>query len=191
MRAWCTDEAEFGTKSLRITRRPKLRVLHENSTPASLQDEVEEDDDEVLLIRGREDVAVLYDIVHSPSYQVPVLYITMLGSSQGAQQSPSEIIELLVPSVYKEQVREVGVLGALSMTEHPITGLPAYFVHPCRTQDAMASLSGKSEYCPAISYLTRWIGVIGSSVDLGVPVALIEVLARSQDVETHRELERS
>jgi len=133
---------------------------------------------------------VVYDIVHSPSYQVPVLYITLSGLGVTSQHSPEDMYKLLVPEAYKEQIRAVGVMGALSMTEHPLTGLPAYFVHPCRTQDAMIAVGDDSNHCSAISYLTRWIGLVGSSVGLYVPIALAEALGRAKDVETYRKLER-
>lgn len=63
----------------------------------------------------------------------------------------------------------MGVMGAMSLTEHPVTGLPAYFVHPCRTQEAMLAVTDGREVSPE-KYLVLWLGVIGSSVSLSLPV---------------------
>lgn len=114
-----------------------------------------------------------YDIVHSPSYQVPVLYLTFPGRGL---PPPDEVYECLVPAAHKEQVQSVGLMGALSMTEHPISGLPAYFVHPCRTQDAMLAVTGGKEVTLE-RYFLLWLGVIGSSVGLSLPVEVARRMA--------------
>ncbi|KAM0721966.1 hypothetical protein Q7P37_002892 [Cladosporium fusiforme] len=127
--------------------------------------------------------AILYDILHSPIYLVPVLYLTFTSLSTKKSlplPSASEIYSLLVPSALKTPMRNVGVMGALSMAEHPVTGMPAFFVHPCRTQEVLGELAGESEgegcsgvggdHRAALEYLLLWFGVIGASVGLNVPV---------------------
>ena len=72
-------------------------------------------------------------------------------------------------------------MGALSMTDHPISGLPVYFVHPCRTAEAMKDvLSGKLAEGRAVKpevYLIMWMGLVGGAVGLNVPVALAEQIS--------------
>lgn len=71
-------------------------------------------------------------------------------------------------------------MGALSMAEHPVSGAPAYFVHPCRTQEVLGALVGDGGeggrrgdgYGTGLEYLMRWFGVIGASVGLSVPVGV-------------------
>ena len=70
------------------------------------------------------------------------------------------------------------MLGALSMTDHPITGLPAYFVHPCRTAEAMRGMLD-GEVKPE-AYLLMWFGLIGGGVGLEVPVELARAMAKSK-----------
>lgn len=85
--------------------------------------------------------------------------------------SPAQVYEYLVPGAFSAQVRDVGVVGAVSMTEHPVTGLPTFFVHPCRTQDAMrdvlTDLKADDE-----KYLVLWLGLVGGAVGLNVPTEL-------------------
>lgn len=151
------------------------------------EDAVEEADPEALQRPPASSIrevspAVIYDIVHSPSYQVPVLYLTFQRLSQRGPPSPEEVYELLVPASHKPQLQAVGVMGALSMAEHPVTGLPAYFVHPCRTQEAMRSVTGERTL-RSWEYIVAWIGLVGPSVGLHVPVELAKALSVQESEE--------
>lgn len=127
-----------------------------------------------------------YDVVYSPAYQVPVLYITFSDAATKksiALPSPDELYRFLVPDGLKSPMRDVGVMGALSMSDHPVTGVPAYFVHPCRTQEALAPFlrdprpDGGAQ--KPLDYLMLWLGVIGASVGLSVPVNVARLLGKS------------
>ena len=48
--------------------------------------------------------------------------------------------------------------------------VPAYFVHPCNTAEALQSLE-KNDVKPA-EYLMLWLGLVGGSVQLFVPPSL-------------------
>lgn len=58
-----------------------------------------------------------------------------------------------------------------------MTGLPTYFVHPCRTADAMLASSEGQQISP-LDYMMLWFGIIGGSVGLSLP---IETALRSSD----------
>lgn len=182
----------FGTRYLQITKlisatAEQSAESHEETGGAS----IEEDDPEALVpsttAKHHRELAVRYDIAYSPAYQVPILYITF--TDPGANKpiplpSPDEIYKLLVPDDFKCAMREVGIMGALSMSDHPITGVPAYFVHPCRTQEALAPLLGpassKSGERGGLKYLLFWFGMIGSSVGLSVPVHVARLFAEKE-----------
>lgn len=178
---------QFGTTWLRITRRFDQKAT---SGPVESEDTaINEDDEEALppaTVPPKQPL-VVYDIAHSPSYQVPVLYITFrdLASPNRGLPSPGQVYELLVPSAYRTQVDSVGTMGALSMTDHPTTATPAYFVHPCRTAEAMDAIAGGRKLRP-IEYLLQWIGAIGQSVGLGVPLELARVLHPSSSMDRQR-----
>lgn len=170
---------QFGTKCLRIEKRlprdkPEPEPQETTSDPATNNDEDEEDDEEVVhpapsSASRTPSPLIVYEILHSPSYQVPVLYISFKSLPR---PTPDEVYELLVPEAYRGQVRAVGVMGALSVTEHPITGLPVYFVHPCRTREVMAGHRGGEGEGRPEEYLLVCTGSIGASVGLSVPVEL-------------------
>ena len=145
-------------------------------------------DDEVVkhFPDGVQDLLVIYDIAHSPSYQVPVLYITFKpyrsnDTALSTRPDLEEVYELLSPPPLQAQMRAVGVMGALSMTDHPVSGAAAYFVHPCRTAEGMEAVTGHGLVSPA-RYLPLWIGLVGQGVGLDVPPELAEVMGEA--VET-------
>lgn len=191
---------------MQITRRvsapTELAVKNSDGEIYESEDEIEiEDEDPDALSRpaavalsavGRGlDCMVRYDVVYSTSYQVPVLYLTFADASTSKNiplPSADEVYDMLVPQGFKASMRDVGVMGALSMAEHPITGMPAYFVHPCRTQEALTPLlAGASQTAgtePAVEYLLLWFGVIGASVGLSVPVHTASLIAERRGEAT-------
>ena len=143
-----------------------------------VDDESHSEHDEAALKRhpsaSRSKAAVvIYDIAHSPSYRVPVLYLS-------SWQPPSiKLLDLIGRANKPEAMQPGGPEAALSMTDHPVTGRPAYFVHPCRTAEAIWSLSKSRELRPE-EYLMLWFGLVGSTVGLAVPFALAEALSSQQ-----------
>ena len=198
-----TEIFKFGVRYMLITKRittPTKRVMENGNdgiheSEDEVEAEIEDEDPEALIVPAARtpeiDRVVRYDVVYSPSYQVPVLYLTFATASTNKSiplPVANEIYEMLVPQGFKAPMRDVGVMGALSMADHPITGMPAYFVHPCRTQEALAPLmeepSHKVGSEPAVEYLLLWFGVIGASVGLSVPLNLAKLLAERRGEAT-------
>nr|POE63213.1 ubiquitin-like-conjugating enzyme atg10 [Quercus suber] len=170
---------------LRITKKLRRSTADERDDRGASEEEKEDvvDDgrDEGELLRARSLAAplVLYDVVHSPSYQVPVLYVTFQHLLQPGLPSLERIYELLVPAEFPPQLRAVGVMGSLSFAEHPITGVPAYFVHPCRTADAMSAVVRERNVTPE-EYLLAWTGIVGACVGLQVSTGFAQEIAASR-----------
>ena len=120
-----------------------------------------------------------YDVVHSATYQVPVLYLTIEHTGRDRLNTPDSVYGLLVPASHRPQMQAVGVMGAVSMADHNVTGLPCWFVHPCRTGEAMDAMlspcGGRVVDRDSRKYLLMWMGLVGGGVGLNVP---IEVMAR-------------
>ncbi|KAK5705662.1 hypothetical protein LTR17_021486 [Elasticomyces elasticus] len=184
-------EDSYGPPLLRITRLLDQPLSadsddaavagHVDAFPGEIASEItaDEEDDEAALLRSPpnnsgKQTTVVHDIVYSPSYHVPVLYISLLPGTG------TDIHDLLVPTSHKAPLQHAGgPLGALSLTDHPVTGMPAYFVHPCRTGEGMAAITMSSVdggQVNSVEYLMRWLGLVGPSVGLFVPVALAEAL---------------
>lgn len=176
-----TDQIQHDAQILRIVKRIK-QTSDAHYHLDDEEDELFEDDNEVM-DRDSDDahhLLVIYDIVHSPTYQVPVLYVTFMLCTSSARSFSSQInldkvYELLAPGLLRPQMQSIGVMGALSMTDHPATGAAAYFVHPCRTVEAMDAVTGHEHVSPQ-KYLLMWIGLVGQSVGLEVPMKLAEAM---------------
>ncbi|QDS72576.1 hypothetical protein FKW77_000907 [Venturia effusa] len=140
-------------------------------------DEIVEEFDEEALPRqahGHErqkEFTIEYDIFLSPSYAVPILYFLVRDGDGQWFTDVEKIYLLLVPEVHRHQMRDVGIMGGLSMANHPITDIPAFFIHPCRTADAMREVAG-SRAISSKEYMMLWMGIIGGSVGLNAPSSL-------------------
>lgn len=179
------DSALFAGESpcLRITRRLASACVADADHQEQLETHVEafEDDDEEAIVKQPQSetfVTVQYDVLLSPSYRVPVVYMTA-----SPPLPVSHFFDLVVPHHFQDAMRETGVMGALSMTviayaaepasradlywqDHPNTGMPAYFVHPCRTADTVCATGTAGVQIQ--DYMLVWLGIVGASVGLNV-----------------------
>ncbi|ETN38327.1 uncharacterized protein HMPREF1541_06362 [Cyphellophora europaea CBS 101466] len=110
---------------------------------------------------------IIFSIILSKTYSVPVLWFRAASMA-----SLDELYEVLVPPHLSDSVRDVGVLGGISQAYHPLTEIPAYFVHPCRTHEALRGVDD-GQNLPAEEYLLVWFGIIAAAVGLYVPSKLI------------------
>ena len=161
----------------------------EDHDPAALQSSKDSSKD------GSTAVNFDYNIVHSPSYQVPVLYFTATLST-GRQVPLEGVWQLMSPAHATGSGTEWGTVTQL---EHPLLCRPFYHIHPCHTADVMGmavqrhgneteqELGGREEeeQCSqsatavtecgegATSYLLSWLSMYGPTVGLQVPLRYI------------------
>eukprot|EP00588_Corethron_pennatum_P001159 CAMPEP_0194291436 /NCGR_PEP_ID=MMETSP0169-20130528/43381_1 /TAXON_ID=218684 /ORGANISM="Corethron pennatum, Strain L29A3" /LENGTH=315 /DNA_ID=CAMNT_0039039311 /DNA_START=86 /DNA_END=1033 /DNA_ORIENTATION=+ len=93
-----------------------------------------------------------FDIVYSPTWRVPILYFRARRVDDGGTPlSREHFLRLLDFKCDGVAGREVGENGKddgrndrawnfLSEEEHPITGAPSFFLHPCRTSECVGRL---------------------------------------------------
>lgn len=112
---------------------------------------------------------VEYDIVLSPSYCVPVVYFTIYDEHGSMITDINAMYETIVPPAYRDHLRSFGVMGGISMTNHPYFDVPSFFVHPCQTAEALENAAGEQEILIQ-NYLQLWLGIIGNSVGLQAPM---------------------
>lgn len=137
------------------------------------------EDDDAAIHHFKDPVpSVEYNILLSPTYRVPVLYFFLHDLPPGSLSGLDAVHGLIVPEQMRSELQQVGVMGGISMSNHPATDLPAYFIHPCNTADAMRDITRGSLVSPQI-YLQIWIGLVGGCVGLYLPSQLI--VGRLQD----------
>ena len=137
-----------------------------------------------------ETITADYSILLSPIYRVPVLYIYLYGVPAGGPQGIDVAYQYLVPESSQQELSTIGVVGGISMTvrpcfqptsklllqtnrnqNHPVTDIPCYFIHPCKTAEAMEELIDLREIS-RVDYLRLWIGLMGRCVGLYLPKEL-------------------
>jgi hypothetical protein len=105
---------------------------------------------------GRMMIRWVYSIVYSPTWQAPVLYFTAESStaSDGPGDSGNDndtlplflsrrqvLQELHHPDVVTTgNGDEDDSWNFVSAEEHPMTGLPSFFLHPCQTADCLSTI---------------------------------------------------
>ncbi|KAJ5032569.1 uncharacterized protein L3040_009169 [Drepanopeziza brunnea f. sp. 'multigermtubi'] len=105
---------------------------------------------------------VTYEIHLHPTYRMPTLWFTLHSLPMGEPTFDLDsVYRYLVPTEYKSRLRAAGITGGFSAAPHPITGIPAFFVHPCQTKEAMESFD-----CSLRNYLMVWLGLVGGCVGL-------------------------
>ncbi|KAM4059788.1 autophagocytosis associated protein, active-site domain-containing protein [Hirsutella rhossiliensis] len=118
---------------------------------------------------GRDEEHVAYEIHLHPTYRVPCLWFTLhnLPADEPAF-SIDTVFRRLVPDEYKDGLRGLGGIGGISADHHPVTGVPAFFVHPCLVGDALSRFE-----CSRENYLIIWLGLVGGCVGLWVPKEMV------------------
>ncbi|KAK6002909.1 hypothetical protein QM012_001659 [Aureobasidium pullulans] len=100
---------------LRITRRLAAALVLNADDQEHVDTHIDtpEDHDEEAIVKHSQNasfVTVHYDILLSPSYRVPVVY--MIASPP---QTVSQFFDLIVPHHFRDAMRETGVMGALTI----------------------------------------------------------------------------
>ncbi|KAL3441148.1 hypothetical protein BJX65DRAFT_314099 [Aspergillus insuetus] len=113
-----------------------------------------------------DNLQVDYDIILSDTYQVPVLYFVLRQADR--LLGIEEVYHYLVPRQYRKNIQRVGIMGGISFGYHPVSGTPAFFVHPCNTADAMKDTATGQGIGPE-GYLIVWLGLIGNCLRLQLP----------------------
>ncbi|KAG2183741.1 hypothetical protein INT43_006752, partial [Umbelopsis isabellina] len=138
---------------------------------------VEEVDDNLEIDHGISDGATLdlpeittlqieYHVVYSSSYQVPVLYFNAYYSN-GSVLTRDELDKFVINPSYREPLKSSTLMqqGSISQQEHPILGLPFYYIHPCDTASLMAQVDISDINC----YIMSWLSFFGPLVGLYLP----------------------
>ncbi|TVY42287.1 hypothetical protein LSUB1_G001045 [Lachnellula subtilissima] len=108
---------------------------------------------------------VTYEVHLHPTYNMPTLWFTLHDLPMGEPTFNLEsVYRYLVPPEYKSRLRATGFTGGISAAPHPVTDVPAFFIHPCQTKEAMESFD-----CTMANYLMIWLGMVGGCVGLWVP----------------------
>ena len=69
---------------------------------------------------------------------------------------------------------------------HPVTDIPCFWVHPCRTAESMGEiLEDRRNEMSSMEYLMVWIGLVGSAVGLVLPIDVVLKLKAFDSITTN------
>ncbi|XP_014450898.2 ubiquitin-like-conjugating enzyme ATG10 [Alligator mississippiensis] len=110
-----------------------------------------------------------YHVLYSSSYQVPVLYFRACFLD-GRPLTLDEIWEG-VHECYQARLLE-GPWDTITQQEHPLLGQPFFVLHPCRTNEFMASVLALSQKENRyMNYISSWLSIVGPVVGLNLPLS--------------------
>ncbi|KAF1815921.1 hypothetical protein P152DRAFT_455645 [Eremomyces bilateralis CBS 781.70] len=159
-----------------------LRIIRALDNPDQFGQDADKDDDELLEEHDTERLSisvarahryrVFYDIMLSPSMQMPVVWFSIHRANGTAVPLQRDvIIDSLVPTNVRSELttQGAGPLGGISQAIHPNTGFPAWYIHPCETANALREVRGDVGSVHTDEYLRLWMGVVGPAVGLYWP----------------------
>jgi len=100
-------------------------------------------------------------IVFSDTWMVPMLYFTV-KQSDGTPYLRSQVLKLLNTNDIQD------TWDFVSYEEHPMTGEPSFFLHPCQTSEKLSLLCGERNQA-TISPLLSWVTMILPAVGFSIP----------------------
>lgn len=104
-----------------------------------------------------------YHIIHSLSYQVPVIYFNV-WKSNGQLLSLDELWNAVNPC-FKEQVAQ-NKWYTLTQQEHPYLFKPFFYFHPCHTEAFLNDFGN-----PKCNVLITWLSSIGQVIWLNLDLS--------------------
>lgn len=94
---------------------------------------------------------VVYTIVPwAADPEIPVLYFSVYDDDSAAVTTFETVVDVIGAN---EDVQKF-----ISLCEHPITGLPCFFLHPCNTKQMLGEL-GQDKYILWLAGVGRTIGL--------------------------------
>jgi hypothetical protein len=136
------------------------------------------DDEKELLV----ETEWQFSIVYSDTWQVPVLYF--LVQRGGSICSRTQVVDLLAELHPPNQECVDDPWDFVSFEEHPISGIPSCFLHPCQTSARLDLLNDRSPTSTEKEVdkqsnscsLLSWMSMILPAVGFGIPPHMYQQL---------------
>lgn len=122
---------------------------------------------------ARQTISIHQTITHSPIWALPILHFHAALLS-GEPVPLDQLTRLgVVHSLGSAPQQTDGMVAAISVGDHPRTGLPSYYLHPCNTASALEGLlssdprteDGKEEE-RGWTYMSTFISLCASAVEM-------------------------
>ncbi|VDL23633.1 unnamed protein product [Hymenolepis diminuta] len=104
-----------------------------------------------------------YRITYNDAYSVPILMFR--GSLKDGEPVP---ISYFWDCFSNRSSNDADPFSVISQMEHRQTGVPYFFVHPCKTKDLMSDVNPTSPK----NYLSLWLSLMARYFDVFVPISI-------------------
>lgn len=142
---------------------PNYKDLCNNNSAIEYEEDTCSDPDTVPPPIHRRHVEWRFSIVFSDTWTVPVLYFTVKFADDGTPLLRSQVWDV-IPCDEKREFADTW--DFVSYEEHPMTGEPSFFLHPCQTARRLTLLQANQ---PATSPLLSWTAMIFPAVGFRIP----------------------
>lgn len=138
-----------------------------------------------------------FSIVYSETYRVPVLYFhvhNMKSDGNVVACGRQEVLNIILHYQQKQQHNPDNCIPEdtwefISQEDHPVTGLPSFFLHPCQSADRLKSVflqDGLSK--PSKLYLWTWMSMLLPAVGHPVPSSYFVRIRNRLEQQMHNSI---
>ena len=116
-----------------------------------------------------------FSVVFSETYKAPVLYFRA-QTLEGSPCERSKVLNLLPCQHIQDQ------WDFISQEEHPHSGLPSFFLHPCQTSNRLGLLMKGRE---GANVLWTWMSMVLPAVNQSIPSLYFKCIQDYMESEEH------
>lgn len=127
---------------------------------------------EAAIVERSTQVQWNFSIVFSDTYRVPVLYFRV-QTLDGSPCERSRVLKWLPNQSIADS------WDFISQEEHPISGLPSYFLHPCQSSSRLKEILRSTKY--SASLLWAWMSMILPAVNYPIPPSFYKYILSKLD----------
>ena len=122
----------------------------------------ESPDNDIAVLGGEDCVEWVMSIVYNHTYCVPVVYFRVhhLDGRSLSYEEVLQNINLLKSNFGSSEIGRSMSSEIISEEEHPVTGLPHYFLHPCKTDECLDLLHSCNDDVINGLRLLSWMSMV-------------------------------
>jgi Autophagocytosis associated protein, active-site domain len=177
-KSWYICEGCLASKTIRHTSRHLLSKFDE--CLLSSNDSIITDCDAVYAGRFSH-TEWRFSIAYSHIWNVPVMYF-MVQLPDGTPCTRQDVLVMLL-GFARNQDSATDMWDFVSSEEHPVTGVPSFFLHPCRTSSILETSIANTN-CSTM-WLLSWMSLIFPSVGLSISAKTFYSLQRQLKDSLH------
>jgi hypothetical protein len=123
-----------------------------------------------------------FSVAYSHIWHTPILYFTV-QMSDGTPLTRQEVVNSL-HSYCSDPKSFIDTSDFVSIDEHPVTGIPSYYLHPCQTLKRL-EISNANSICPALR-LWSWMSMLLPTIGIIIrPTMFLRIQSKLRDAPTN------